>query len=130
MSVDPENWTCPAPLRDSPNVMLGHGGGGKMSAELVEHVFLPAFSNDTLAQLGDGAVVPGGARLSISTDSFVVRPRFFPGGDIGELAVNGTVNDVAMAGAKPLYLAVAFIIEEGLPIAELGAIAESMARAA
>ena len=130
MTIDPENWTCPAPLRDQPNVMLGHGGGGKLSAELVEHLFLPAFDNAALAALGDGAVVEGGARLAISTDSFVVRPRFFPGGDIGELAVNGTVNDVAMSGAVPRYIAAAFILEEGLPIQELGDIVESMARAA
>jgi hydrogenase expression/formation protein HypE len=130
VTIDFEGWSCPLPLRDEPYIVLGHGGGGKMSAELVEHLFLPAFGNPALAALGDGAVVPGGARLSISTDSFVVRPRFFPGGDIGELAVNGTVNDVAMCGAVPLYLSVAFILEEGLPLQDLGMIVESMARAA
>jgi len=130
MTVDLANWSCPLPLRDEPNIMLGHGGGGKMSAELVEHLFLPAFDNTALRTLGDGAVVDGAARLSISTDSFVVHPRFFPGGDIGELAINGTVNDVAMCGAVPRYVAVAFILEEGLPMQELGVIVDSMARAA
>jgi len=130
MTIEPEGWTCPLPLRDEPYIMLGHGGGGKMSAELVEHLFVPAFDSPALRALGDGAVVDGGARLSISTDSFVVRPRFFPGGNIGELAVNGTVNDVAMSGAVPRYLSVAFILEEGLPMEDLGLIVESMARAA
>lgn len=130
MTADLSSWSCPLPLRDEPNIMLGHGGGGKMSAELVEHLFLPAFDNAALRSLGDGAVVDGAARLSISTDSFVVHPRFFPGGDIGELAVNGTVNDVAMCGAVPKYIAVAFILEEGLPMQELGVIVDSMARAA
>jgi hydrogenase expression/formation protein HypE len=130
MTVDFASWSCPLPLRDEPNIMLGHGGGGQMSSELVEHLFLPAFDNAALSRLGDGAVVDGAARLSISTDSFVVHPRFFPGGDIGELAVNGTVNDVAMCGAVPRYIAVAFILEEGLPMRELGVIVDSMARAA
>lgn len=119
------------PLRDYPNIILGHGGGGKLSAELVEHLFLPAFRNESLAGLGDAAVFGvNGARLAMSTDSFVVRPLFFPGGNIGELAVNGTVNDVAMSGAKPLYLSVGFIIEEGLPLETLGQIVDSMAAAA
>jgi hydrogenase expression/formation protein HypE len=126
-----DGWTCPAPLRDQPNIVMGHGGGGQMSAELVEHLFLPAFDNRHLDGLGDSAILelpPG--RISMSTDSFVVRPRVFPGGDIGELAVNGTVNDVAMAGATPLYISVAFILEEGMPIDELAAIVKSMAKAA
>jgi hydrogenase expression/formation protein HypE len=126
-----DGWTCPAPLRDQPNIVMGHGGGGKLSAELVEHLFLPAFDNRHLDGLGDSAVLelpPG--RISMSTDSFVVRPRVFPGGDIGELAINGTVNDVAMAGATPLYISVAFILEEGMPIDELAAIVQSMAKAA
>jgi hydrogenase expression/formation protein HypE len=126
-----DGWSCPAPLRDQPNIVMGHGGGGKLSAELVQHLFLPAFSNAHLDGLGDAAVldVPPG-RIAMSTDSFVVRPRVFPGGDIGELAVNGTVNDVAMAGAVPLYVSVAFILEEGMPIDELAAIVQSMAKAA
>ena len=85
-----EGWTCPLPLRDSPTVVMGHGGGGAMSGELVEHVFLPAFADESLAQLGDSAVLPLlGGRVAFSTDSFVVRPLFFPGGSIGDLAVNG-----------------------------------------
>ena len=126
-----EGWACPLPLRDYPNIIMGHGGGGKLSAELVQHLFLPAFHNDKLEGLGDAAIFNiGGARLAMSTDSFVVQPLFFPGGNIGELAVNGTVNDVAMSGAKPLYLSVGFIIEEGLSMATLGKIVESMAAAA
>ena len=119
------------PLRNQPNIVLGHGGGGKLSAELVEHLFLPAFRNEQLEQLGDAAVFQlNGSRLAMSTDSFVVRPLFFPGGNIGELAVNGTVNDLSMSGARPLYLSTGFIIEEGLPLATLGRVVESMAAAA
>lgn len=130
-TFDFEGWTCPLPLRDQPNIILGHGGGGKLSAELVEHLFLPAFHNETLENLGDAAVFSlNGARLAMSTDSFVVRPLFFPGGNIGELAVNGTVNDLSMSGARPLYLSVGFILEEGLPLETLGRIVESMGAAA
>ncbi len=126
-----DGWSCPAPLRDEPNIVMGHGGGGKLSAELIQHLFLPAFSNEHLEDLGDAAVVelPAG-RIAMSTDSFVIRPRIFPGGDIGELAINGTVNDVAMTGATPLYVSVAMILEEGMPIDELAAISQSMAKAA
>jgi hydrogenase expression/formation protein HypE len=135
MAIEPratfDGWTCPLPLRNSPNVVMGHGGGGAMSAELVEHVFLPAFANRTLAQLGDSAVVEvPGSRLAFSTDSFVVRPLFFPGGSIGELAVNGTVNDLAMVGAVPKFLSVGFILEEGVEIAQVGAIVQRLADAA
>lgn len=130
-TLDFEGWNCPLPLRDQPNIILGHGGGGKLSAELVEHLFLPAFRNEALENLGDAAVFGlNGARLAMSTDSFVVRPLFFPGGNIGELAVNGTVNDLSMSGARPLYLSVGFILEEGLPLAALGQIVESMGAAA
>jgi hydrogenase expression/formation protein HypE len=110
---------------------MGHGGGGKLSAELVEHLFLPAFKNPALLNLGDSSVltVPAG-RLAYSTDSFVVRPLFFPGGSIGELAVNGTVNDLAMSGATPLYLSAGFILEEGFSLDSLGRIVELMAQAA
>ena len=128
---DFSNWSCPLPLRDYPSIVIGHGGGGKLSAELVEHLFLPAFRNEALAGLGDASVLsamPG--RLAFSTDSFVVRPLFFPGGSIGELAVNGTVNDLAVSGARPLYLSAGFILEEGLPLAELAKIVEQMAVAA
>ncbi len=129
--MDFESWSCPLPLRDYPNVVMGHGGGGKLSAELVEHLFVPAFQNDALAQLSDSAVVDiAGGRIAISTDSYVVRPLFFPGGNIGELAINGTVNDLAMSGAKPLYLTAGFIIEEGLAMDRLGAVVNSMAAAA
>lgn len=129
--VDPAQWTCPLPLRDYPHIVLGHGGGGQLSAELVEHLFVPAFGGATLGELGDAAVVdvpPG--RLALTTDSFVVRPLIFPGGDIGRLAVHGTVNDLAMRGARPLYLTAGFILEEGLAIETLGRIAQSMAQAA
>ena len=98
--VDLAAWSCPLPLRDSPAVVMGHGGGGALSAELVEHLFLPAFG-DRVGELRDSAVVDvGPARVAFSTDSYVVRPLFFPGGSIGDLAVNGTVNDLAMSGAR------------------------------
>ncbi|NJN18219.1 MAG: hydrogenase expression/formation protein HypE [Oscillochloris sp.] len=129
--IDFSNWVCPAPLRSHPTVVMGHGGGGKLSAELVEHLFLPLFQNSALAQLADSSVLQVGAtRLAFSTDSYVVRPLFFPGGNIGELAVNGTVNDLAMSGATPLFLSCGFILEEGMPLDQLGAIVESMAAAA
>nr|WP_291260326.1 hydrogenase expression/formation protein HypE [Gemmatimonas sp.] len=124
-------WTCPLPLRDYPSIVIGHGGGGQLGNELVEHLFKPAFSNDVLDRMADSAVLtlpPG--RIAYSTDSFVVRPLEFPGGSIGALAVNGTVNDLAMSGATPLYLSAGFILEEGLPMATLGRIVSDMARAA
>lgn len=130
-TLDFEAWTCPRPLRDYPRVVLGHGGGGKLSEELVEHLFLPAFGNPALDELGDASVVDvGSGRLALSTDAFVVRPLVFPGGSIGELAVNGTVNDLAMAGAVPRYLTASFVLEEGLEMATLGAIVTRMAAAA
>ncbi len=130
-SIDFNNWVCPMPLRDYPQIVLGHGGGGKLSQDLVEHLFLPAFQNDALASLADGAAVTvGGARLAFSTDSYVVRPLFFPGGSIADLAVNGTVNDLAMLGARPLFLSAGLIIEEGLAISVLGTLIEQMASAA
>lgn len=129
--LDFEGWNCPLPLRDHPNIILGHGGGGKLSAELIEHLFLPAFQNDLLGNLGDSTVLNlNDGHLAMSTDSFVVRPLFFPGGNIGELAINGTVNDISMSGAKPLYLSAGFILEEGLPLDTLGRIVDSMAAAA
>jgi hydrogenase expression/formation protein HypE len=114
---------------------MGHGGGGRLSAELVEHLFLPAFAGTelagTLQQLGDAAVLDlGGARLAFSTDSYVVRPRFFPGGNVGDLAVNGTINDVSMTGARPIALSVGVVLEEGMPLEELGRIANAMGAAA
>ncbi|MCA9910431.1 MAG: hydrogenase expression/formation protein HypE [Anaerolineae bacterium] len=129
--VNFDNWTCPMPLRDYPQIVMGHGGGGKLSADLVEHLFLPAFQNDALASLADAALLPvAGGRLAFSTDSYVVRPLFFPGGCIGDLAINGTVNDLSMLGARPLFLSVGMIVEEGLPMATLGSLAERMAAAA
>ena len=110
---------------------MGHGGGGKLSADLVEHLFVPAFANAALNSLGDAASVElNGARMAFSTDSYVVRPLFFPGGNIGDLAVNGTVNDIAMCGAQPLFMSAGFILEEGMPLAKLGTLVESMAAAA
>jgi hydrogenase expression/formation protein HypE len=112
-------------------ILLGHGSGGRLYRELVENVFLPAFGNPVLDRLDDAAGLPRpGARIALTTDSFVVRPRFFPGGDIGTLAVAGTVNDLATAAARPLALAAAFIVEEGFGTAELRAVCESMARTA
>jgi hydrogenase expression/formation protein HypE len=134
--MDPDTFSCPAPLRDHPRVILGHGGGGALTRDLVEGVFLPAFANPVLDELGDSAVLDlagplaGGGRLAFSTDSYVVRPLVFPGGSIGELAVNGTVNDLAMSGAEPRFLAAAFILEEGLAVAELAGIVARMAAAA
>ncbi|WP_405592404.1 hydrogenase expression/formation protein HypE [Streptomyces sp. NBC_01190] len=111
---------------------MGHGGGGAMSGELIEHLFLPAFGAAAAAELGDSAVlsVGDGTRLAFSTDSFVVKPMFFPGGSIGDLAVNGTVNDLAMSGASPLFMSTAFILQEGTELAELGRIAQAMGAAA
>ncbi|WP_328535378.1 hydrogenase expression/formation protein HypE [Streptomyces sp. NBC_00344] len=130
--LDFESWTCPVPLRDTPAIVMGHGGGGAMSGELVEHLFLPGYGSAATAELGDSAVltVDAGRRLAFSTDSFVVKPMFFPGGSIGDLAVNGTVNDLAMSGATPLYLSTAFILQEGTALSELGRIAEDMGAAA
>ncbi|MGV9253165.1 hydrogenase expression/formation protein HypE [Streptomyces sp. NPDC003697] len=129
--VDPANWTCPAPLRDQGVVVMGHGGGGALSAELMEHVFAPAYGNPTLAGLADSAVLRlGGAPLAFSTDSYVVRPLFFPGGSLGDLAVNGTVNDLAMSGARPACLSAAFVLEEGVELEVVGRIARAMGAAA
>lgn len=130
--LDFENWTCPVPLRDTPTVVMGHGGGGAMSGELVEHLFLPGYgAAGATTDLGDCAVLPvGGGRIAFSTDSYVVKPMFFPGGSIGDLAVNGTVNDLAMGGAAPLYLSAAFILQEGTALADLARIAEAMGAAA
>ena len=111
-------------------ITLDYGSGGKKTARLIEQSIVPALENPMLAELGDGAVLPGGERLVFSTDSFVVSPRFFPGGDIGKLAVCGTVNDIAMCGGEPKYLSCVFIIEEGLPREELERVIASMAAAA
>ncbi len=122
---------CPIPIFEHERIVLGHGSGGKLTADLIEKIFLPAFRNPTLDKLDDQAVVSiGGARLAFTTDSFVVTPIFFPGGDIGRLAIHGTVNDLAMSGARPLYLSAAFILEEGLATDDLRRIVESMRAAA
>ena len=123
--------SCPIPVTNHDRVVLGHGSGGRLSASLLRSHFLPHLRSDALRQLGDGAVVNAGTtRVVLSTDTFVVNPLEFPGGDIGTLAVNGTVNDLAMMGATPCYLTVGFIIEEGLPLETLDRIVASMARAA
>ena len=123
--------TCPAPLASRDRVLLEHGGGGRRTAELIRDVFLPAFRNAWLERLDDQAVVTvDGTRLAFTTDSFVVNPLFFPGGDIGSLAVHGTINDLAVGGARPLFLSAAFIIEEGLPIETLHRVVESVRIAA
>ena len=122
---------CPLPITDAPEILLGHGSGGKLTSRLVEQIFLPAFRNSALEALDDQAILAiGNSRIAFTTDSYVITPIFFPGGDIGELAVNGTINDLAMGGARPLYLSLAFILEEGLPIADLERIVASARKAA
>lgn len=124
---DFDQMSCPVPMGNYEHVLLGHGSGGKLSADLIERLFLPAFGGGTLAELEDQATVKiDGGRLAFTTDSYVVRPLFFPGGDIGKLAVYGTVNDLAVGGAKPVFLSVAFILEEGLPMDDLRRIAASI----
>jgi hydrogenase expression/formation protein HypE len=123
--------SCPLPLSNQDHVTLAHGGGGRMMHTLLERVVLPAFGNQPLASRHDGAVLAAGqGRIAFTTDSYVVHPLFFPGGDIGTLAVTGTVNDLAMCGARPLALSAGFILEEGLPIATLERVVASMARTA
>jgi hydrogenase expression/formation protein HypE len=124
--------SCPRPLTSLAEVQLAHGSGGRLTAQLVEHLFVPAFDNPALAALDDQAVLPleGGGRLAFTTDSYVVSPIVFPGGDIAELAINGTVNDLVVGGARPLGLSLAFILEEGLPLSQLEALVASAARAA
>ena len=127
MSVKTFAIACPAPLNPVDIVQMAHGGGGRLMHQLIEQYVMPAFQNDALAARHDGAVLEvAQARLAFSTDSYVVSPIFFPGGDIGSLAVNGTVNDLAMCGARPLYLSAAFIIEEGLPFESLERVIASM----
>jgi hydrogenase expression/formation protein HypE len=159
-----DGWTCPLPLRNYPTVVMGHGSGGQMMADLIRHLFAPLFDNSLLGQMADSTVIELAAtvdgrpptagdddtqhairntqyaanhqpsaishmRLAFTTDSFVVSPLVFPGGDLGELAVYGTVNDLAMSGARPMWLSAGFILEEGLPMDLLGRLAASMARA-
>ena len=132
---------CPIPISEYPTVTLAHGGGGRLTQMLIEKMFVPAFRNEPA---GAARLLPtrrcttarsldlriGAQRLAFSTDSFVISPRFFPGGDIGSLAVHGTVNDLAMCGAQPLALSAGFILEEGLPMDELWRIVQSLAEAA
>jgi hydrogenase expression/formation protein HypE len=128
---DFDGYSCPLPIAQYSQVLLAHGGGGKLTHELIEKLILPEFRNPALEQMHDGAMFSVGAeRLAFSTDGYVIHPLFFPGGNIGELAVNGTVNDLAMCGARPLYLSSALIIEEGFAMEDLGRIVHSMQRAA
>ncbi len=130
MSSDLVFGECPVPIVDTEHVLLGHGSGGRLTAKLVEEILVPAFRNPFLERLDDAAVIPAGAgRIAFTTDSYVVTPLVFPGGDIGELAVNGTVNDLAVSGARPLALSLSFILEEGLPLEVFRRVVES-ARAA
>jgi len=123
--------TCAVPIGDHTHVLMAHGGGGRLTNQLIDGLFLPAFGNPSTHAHHDGAHLQvGGARLAFSTDSYVVRPMFFPGGDIGTLAINGTVNDLAMCGARPQFLSAGFVIEEGLPMESLRRIVLSMQRAA
>ncbi len=124
---------CPLPLSRHEKILLGHGSGGRLTADLIQGTFLPAFRNDVLSALEDQATLSisglhegSGQRLAFTTDAFVVRPLFFPGGDIGRLAIHGTVNDLAVGGAQPLFLSAAFILEEGLPLIDLERIVASM----
>jgi hydrogenase expression/formation protein HypE len=136
--VDFEQFSCPTPMVDSEHVLLGHGSGGTLTADLIQRVFLKGFGADPPPALEDQATLTLGSpdgnghktpRIALSTDSFVVRPPFFPGGDIGRLSVHGTVNDLAVGGATPLALSAAFILEEGLPMADLRRIVASMREA-
>ncbi|MDQ6913805.1 MAG: hydrogenase expression/formation protein HypE [Verrucomicrobiota bacterium] len=123
--------SCPLPITNYKEIVLAHGSGGKLSQQLIEKFILPQFQNDILAPLHDGAIFSlGDERLAFSTDSYVVSPIFFPGGDIGKLAVHGTVNDLAMCGARPRFLSVGFILEEGLPMEDFWRVVQSMHEAA
>lgn len=129
------NPTCPIPISQYPHVLMAHGGGGTLMHKLIERMIIPAFSNSLIESRHDGATFDvagprGSAKLAFTTDSHVVRPLFFPGGDIGTLAVNGTVNDLVMCGARPLYLSCGFILEEGLPMETLWRVIQSMKQAA
>ncbi|MDH5428752.1 MAG: hydrogenase expression/formation protein HypE [Nitrospirota bacterium] len=127
-SFDPQ---CPLPLTSDDTIRLAHGGGGRLMQQLIQEIFLEAFSNSYLNTLQDSAVLPAqDGRLAMTTDSYVVQPLFFPGGDIGSLAVHGTINDLAMMGGNPRYLSAGFILEEGLPITTLKQVVSSMAKTA
>jgi hydrogenase expression/formation protein HypE len=132
MAVDLSNgFTCPVPVGTHTHVQLAHGGGGALTQQLIEQMFVPAFDNPALGERHDGARLDvRGTRLAFTTDSYVVRPMFFPGGDIGALAINGTVNDLAMCGARPQFLSAGFILEEGLEMETLWRVVSSMRAAA
>jgi hydrogenase expression/formation protein HypE len=126
-----DGFACPVPLQRYEDVLLAHGGGGKLTQQLIHELFLPLFHNEFLAPLHDGAIIDiSGIKLAFSTDSYVIQPMFFPGGDIGSLAVHGTVNDLAMCGARPLCLSAGFIVEEGCSMEELSRVVRSMQAAA
>ncbi len=128
--TDPEGLHCPVPHQAGGLVQLAHGGGGRAMADLIERLFAKAFANPLLDTRHDGAVFDPGGPVAFTTDGYVVRPLIFPGGDIGTLAINGTVNDLAMCGARPMHLSVGFILEDGLPMAMLERIVHSMGKAA
>jgi hydrogenase expression/formation protein HypE len=129
--VDFSTASCPIPISDYPTVLMAHGGGGRMTQMLIERFFLGEFRNPALEVLHDGALLEiEGSRLAFSTDSFVIQPLFFPGGNIGSLAIHGTVNDLAMCGARPTAISAGFILEEGLPMEDLWRITQSMRAAA
>src|ERR1051326_6380440 len=132
LSIGGPLGNCPTPRSRYGQILLGHGSGGQLTAELIGRLFLPAFGNDVLGALEDQATLEIGGgngvkttRLAFTTDSFVVQPLFFPGGDIGRLSVHGTINDLAVGGARPLFLSAAFILEEGLPLSDLQRIVTS-----
>ena len=130
VTVDPADWVCPLPLRETGRVVLGHGGGGVLSEELIENLFMPAFGSAGGPARDSALLDVGSGRIALTTDSYVVQPLFFPGGNIGHLAVHGTINDLACSGAQPVALTAGFILEEGLELDVLGAIASTMGRAA
>lgn len=130
VAIDPADWVCPLPLRETKRILLGHGGGGVLSEELIENLFLPAFGGAPGTSRDSALLDVVGGRIALTTDSYVVQPLFFPGGNIGDLAVNGTVNDLACSGAQPVALTAGFILEEGLELDVLGAVAETMGKAA
>jgi len=131
VEINPLLGACPLPLSDYSEIVLAHGSGGKLSQELFHKIVLPQFRNALLEPLHDGAIFSlNGSRIAFSTDSYVVTPIFFPGGDIGKLAINGTVNDLAMCGARPLYLSVSFILEEGMAMQDFQRVVLSMREAA
>jgi len=135
-SINPESLggSCPLPFSRYDRILLGHGSGGSLTSDLIRKLFIPGFGNEILQRLEDQATLDlngaaNGQRLAFTTDSFVIRPIFFPGGDVGKLAVHGTVNDLAVGGATPLFLSAAFILEEGLPLTDLKRIVDSMRQA-